>query len=52
MAVDCLIKTARPPVSAFVVNANRTEKISLRIGEQGVSVPFSPFQIKGILLVF
>ncbi len=52
MAVECLIKTARPPVSAFVVNANRTEKISLRISDQGVSVPFGPFQIKGILLVF
>jgi alpha-mannosidase len=49
--VSCVVKTARKPQSAFLVNADRTEKSSLEITDQGVVVCFGAFQIKSILLI-
>ena len=51
VSVQCLVKTARRPTAAFSVNAERTQKVSLEITDQGVVVPLSAFQIKGVLLV-
>ncbi len=52
VSVQCLLKTARRPSAAFSVNADRTEKVSLEISDQGVSVFLNAFQIKRIVLVF
>jgi alpha-mannosidase len=49
---DCLIRTARQPTTAFAINADRSEKHSLEVSEQGVRVPLTAFQIRGISLQF
>jgi alpha-mannosidase len=46
--VDCLIRTARQPTTAFAINADRSEKYSLEVSEQGVRVPLTAFQIQGV----
>ena len=47
----CLVKTARPPTAAYAINADRTEKVSLEITDQGVTVNLTAFQIRLIVLV-
>ena len=52
VAVDCFIRTARQPMSAFAINGDQSEKYSLEVSDQGVRVPVTPFQIRGVLLQF
>jgi len=52
VSVQCLVKTARRPSAAFSVNADRTEKVSLDVSEQGVALSLNAFQIKRVVLVF
>jgi len=47
----CVIRTASRPTSAFIVNADRSQKIVAEITDQGVVVSLNPFQIKEVLLV-
>ena len=51
IAVKCQVRTARRPTAAFVVNADRSNKIVAEITEQGVTVELTAFQIKEVLLV-
>jgi len=50
-SVKCVIRTARRPTSAFIVNADRSQKIVAEITDQGVVVSLNSFQIKEVLLV-
>ena len=51
ITVNCQVRTARRPTAAFVVNADRSDKIVAEITEQGVIVELTAFQIKEVLLV-
>jgi alpha-mannosidase len=51
-STQCLLKTARRPTAAFMVNAEQTEKVSLDVTDQGVAISLNPFQIRGVELVF
>ena len=50
-SVKCLIRTARRPTAAFVVNADRSQKIVAEITDQGIVVQLQAYQIKEVLLV-
>lgn len=51
VSAKCLIRTARRPTAAFVVNAERSEKVVAEVSDQGVLVQLSPYQLKEVLLV-
>ncbi|MFM7056012.1 MAG: hypothetical protein ACKO2P_03720 [Planctomycetota bacterium] len=49
----CQIRTARPPVTACLVNHDRSHKVLLEThGDSTPSVPLQPFQIREVLLTF
>ncbi|MEZ6032495.1 MAG: hypothetical protein R3C17_05355 [Planctomycetaceae bacterium] len=50
-ATKCLVRTARRPTAAFVVNADRTEKAAVEITDDGVVVQLMAYQLKEVLLV-
>ena len=51
VSAKCLIRTARRPTAAFVVNAERSQKVVADVTDQGVVVQLSPYQLKEVLLV-
>ena len=51
MAVKCLVRTARRPTAAFLVNADRSNKIIAENTDQGVVVELTAFQIEEVLLI-
>ena len=51
IAVKCLVRTARRPTAAFLVNADRSNKIDAEITDQGVVAELTAFQIKEVLLI-
>ena len=50
-ATKCLVRTARRPTAAFVVNADRSEKAAAEITDEGVVVQLMAFQLKEVLLI-
>ena len=50
LSVKCLIRTARRPTAAFVVNADRSQKVVAEITDEGIVVPLNAYQIKEVLL--
>lgn len=50
-SVKCLIRTARSPSSAFIVNADRSQKTAAEITSEGVVVRMNSFQLKEVLLL-
>ena len=50
-SAKCLIRTASRPSTAFVVNADRSEKTVAEITDQGIVVQLNAYQIKEVLLV-
>ena len=51
-SAKCLVRTARRPTAAFVVNADRSNKVAAEVTDQGVVVHLTAYQIKEVLLVF
>ena len=51
LPTKCLIRTARRPSAAFVVNADRSHRITAELTDQGVVVHLSAYQIKEVLLI-
>ncbi|HRA90280.1 MAG TPA: hypothetical protein PK992_19480, partial [Planctomycetaceae bacterium] len=51
VSAKCLIRTARRPTAAFVVNAERSQKVVAEVTDEGVVVQLSPYQLKEVLLV-
>ena len=51
VAVKCLIRTARRPTAAFLVNADRSHKVAADITDQGVVAELTAFQVKEVLLI-
>jgi len=53
LPASCQIRTARPPVTACLVNHDRSHKVLLENpGDAAPSVPLQPFQICEVLLTF
>ncbi|MBC7965140.1 MAG: hypothetical protein H7Z17_04360, partial [Fuerstia sp.] len=50
-SAKCLVRTARRPTAAFVVNADRSNKVTAEVTDQGVVVHLTAYQIKEVLLV-
>ncbi|MEJ7595394.1 MAG: hypothetical protein WKF77_28075, partial [Planctomycetaceae bacterium] len=50
-SAKCLIRTAQRPTAAFVVNADRSQKVAAEITDHGVVVQLNAYQIKELLLV-
>ena len=50
-SAKCLIRTAHRPASAFVVNAERSQKAVAEVTDQGIVVQLNAYQIKEVLLV-
>jgi hypothetical protein len=51
-SIACLIRTARPPVSARLRHPDGTGILELPMSEKGVSVAFRRFQINEVELTF
>lgn len=51
-SAKCLVRTARRPTAAFVVNADRSNKVAAEVTDQGIVVHLTAYQIKEVLLVF
>ena len=51
VSANCLIRTARRPTAAFVVNADRSQKVAAEITDHGIVVQLNAYQIKEVLLV-
>ncbi len=51
LSTKCLIRTARRPTAAFLVNADRSQRVVAEISDQGIVVPLNAYQIKEVLLV-
>ena len=50
-SANCLIRTARRPTAAFVVNSERSQRTAAEITDQGIVVQLGAYQIKEVLLV-
>lgn len=51
LSVQCLVRTACRPSSAFVVNSDRSQKVVAEITDQGVIVHLTAFQLKEVQLI-